>query len=95
MEHTYQQLLATILEPGQLEDHQDSPDMATKGLLLEGMVKELDSRHLNPICVVKSMALSPPLAPALLTEERGKLSIPNTYMEFGRGLPHTPYRLPI
>ena len=53
MEHPIKQPLATLLEPGHLEHHQASPEGAAKRLLMKGLVKEVDSRHVDPVCVVK------------------------------------------
>ena len=43
----------SLLELGHLEDHQARPVGAAKVLSMEGLMKEVGCRHVDPICVVK------------------------------------------
>ena len=43
----------SLLEFEHLEDHQACPAGAAKGLSMEGLMKEVGCRHVDPICVVK------------------------------------------
>ena len=49
MEHPNEQPLATLLRPEKLEHHQVSPEGAAKRLFMEGLVKEVDTRHVDPV----------------------------------------------
>ena len=43
----------SLLEFEHLEDHLACPVGAAKGLSMEGLMKEVGCRHVDPICVVK------------------------------------------
>ena len=42
------------MDPRHLEHHQASPDRAAMGLSLVGLVRDVASRHMDPVCVVQS-----------------------------------------
>ena len=42
------------MDPGHLGHHQASPDRAAMGLSLVGLVRDVASRHMEPVCVVDS-----------------------------------------
>ena len=50
------------MDPGNLDHHQASPDRAAMGLSLVGLVRDVASRRMEPVCVVEvcNMALPPP-----------------------------------
>ena len=42
------------MDPGHLEHHQASPDRAVIELSLVKLVRDVASRHMDPVCVVES-----------------------------------------
>ena len=65
------------MDPRQLEHHQARPDRAAMGLSLVGLVRDVASRHMDPVCVVQSglqhvPATSWPLLPAKDGQDVGR-----------------------
>ena len=54
LEHPTEQPLAAFLKSGHLEHHQASFDRAAEGLSLVRLMREVTSRHVEPVSVVKS-----------------------------------------
>ena len=42
------------MDPGHLDRHQSSPDRAAMGLSLVGLVRDVASRRMEPVCAVES-----------------------------------------
>ena len=73
---------ATLHEPSHLEDHQAGPNIAAEGLHLVRLVRELASRHVYPVSVVKkSLSSSQPCKSPSVKEDPTSVPFP-PYLEW-------------